>query len=382
MSVKKVVQAPIAAELDSFYSQLALVGRPVILSLTPGYSEPYIPLYCKGILPDPLTSFFDVKNIELTYPELLRTCKDFFNSYTVTPAQLKEKTRDQANSKFWFDQRSGRVTASKFRQACCMSLAQPSQSLIKAICYPQSISFKSAATSWGYEHEERAGTVYKETMGKKHVNFSMCRSGFIIPSSYPLMGASPDGIINCQCCGRGILEIKCPYSCRDTTVLERTNDSRFFMKQNDGEILLDVYHAYYFQVQLQLKFANALYGDFVVWNNDDLVIQRVKPDEPFISIELEKCKEFIKIAVLPEILGKWYSREPSSVCAATDRDSNPGVEEAWCYCGMGEFGQMIECEDDSCGIKWFHIDCLHITTIPSGKWFCPDCRKKTKNKTK
>ena len=40
---------------------------------------------------------------------------------------------------------------------------------------------------------------------------------------------------------------------------------------------------------IQLKFANALYGDFVVWN---LVIQHVKPDEPFISIELEKCKRY------------------------------------------------------------------------------------------
>ena len=32
-------------------------------------------------------------------------------------------------------------------------------------------------------------------------------------------------------------------------------------------------------------------------------------DEPFISIALEKCKEFIKFGILPEILGKWYSRE-------------------------------------------------------------------------
>lgn len=382
VSNKKVVRAPAAAELDSFYSQLAVVGKPVILSLTPGYSEPYIPLYCKGVLPKPLTSFFDIKSIELTYPELLTKCEDFFNSYTITPAQLtavEVNTRDQSNSKIWFDQRSGRVTASKFRQACCTSLAQPAQSLIKAICYPKSASFKSAATSWGCEHEEHAGTGYKDVMSKKHVNFSMSKSGFIIPDSYPLMGASPDGIISCECCGRGVLEIKCPYSCRDTTIVERTNDLAFFMRQNDGDILLDVYHAYYFQVQVQLKFANAAYDDFVVWNNDDLVVQRLYPDEPFISIQLEKCQEFIKIAVLPEVLGKWYSREPSPVrIDDTDPDD---AEETWCYCGMAQYGEMIECEGD-CTMKWFHLDCVRITTIPSGRWFCPDCRKKPKYKSK
>lgn len=33
------------------------------------------------------------------------------------------------------------------------------------------------------------------------------------------MGASPDGIVNCVCCGKGVLEIKCPYSCVDKLLL-------------------------------------------------------------------------------------------------------------------------------------------------------------------
>ena len=65
---------------------------------------------------------------------------------------------------------------------------------------------------------------YENRMCKKHVNFMMSKSGFIIPLSYPLMGASPDGIIKCKCCGYGVLEIKC----YEKTIRERIDESRFF----------------------------------------------------------------------------------------------------------------------------------------------------------
>ena len=142
---------------------------------------------------------------------------------------------------------------------------------------------------------------YENRMCKKHVNFTMLKIGFIIPPSYPLMGASPDGIIKCRCCESGVLEIKCPYSCHEKTIEERIDESRFFLHEKNGEILLDVYHAYYFQVQVQMKFSDAQYCDFVVWSANSLFVQRLYLDEPFISIALEKCKQFIKVGILPEI---------------------------------------------------------------------------------
>ena len=48
------------------------------------------------------------------------------------------------------------------------------------------------------------------------------------------MGASPDGIVSCECCGSGVVEIKCPYSCKDKSFLEATADSMFFLEHNDG----------------------------------------------------------------------------------------------------------------------------------------------------
>jgi len=36
--------------------------------------------------------------------------------------------------------------------------------------------------------------------------------------SYPHLGATPDRIINCDCCGDGVIEIKCPPSSIETNI--------------------------------------------------------------------------------------------------------------------------------------------------------------------
>ena len=233
---------------------------------------------------------------------------------------------------------------------------------------------------------------YENRMCKKHVNFTMPKSGFIISPSYPLMGASPDGIIKCRCCGYGVLEIKCPYSCYEKTIGERIDESRFFPQEKKGEILLDVYHAYYLQVQVQMKFndIDAQYCDFVVWSANNLFVQRLYLDEPFISIALlEKCKEFIKFGILPEILGKCYSQEPMSLIKGantnlvkSDHDEDELKEQdIWCYCRKGESGTMIVCDNQACPIQWFHAVCLHSKKIPKGKWLCPECNRKKVKKS-
>ena len=149
------------------------------------------------------------------------------------------------------------MTVSKFRSVCCTDETQPAQSLIKSVCFPESVLFKSRATRWGCEHEELAGMEYENRMCKKHLKFTVSKSEFIIPPSYLLMGASPDGIIKCKCCGHGVLKIKCAYSCYDWTIQGRVKKSKFFLQKKimkyNRLILLDVYHAYYFLVQVQLK---------------------------------------------------------------------------------------------------------------------------------
>ena len=198
--------------------------------------------------------------------------------------QIEESTLEQAQSKIWFQQRAGRVTASRLKAAVVTNTA--SQSLMNAVCYPESLSFKSEATTYGCKHEEQACRQYECIAASQHVDLSISKSGLVVDPSYPFNGASPDSVINCKCCGFGVLEIKCPYSCCDTSLREKANESPCFLDESDRNLTLNVYHAYYYQVRTQIKLCKANFCDFVLFRREELFVQRVYLDEPFISIAL------------------------------------------------------------------------------------------------
>ena len=55
--------------------------------------------------------------------------------------------------------------------------------------------------------------------------------------------------------------------------LEKTNNFSFWLiSRDDGKFTLNVYHAYYFQIQAQLKFCHSHYCDFVVWRLSTVLV--------------------------------------------------------------------------------------------------------------
>ena len=91
--------------------------------------------------------------------------------------QIEESTLEQAQSKIWFQQRAGQVTASRLKAAVVTNTAQPSQSLMNAVCYPESLSFKSEATTYGCKHEEQACRQYECIAASQHIDLSISKSG-------------------------------------------------------------------------------------------------------------------------------------------------------------------------------------------------------------
>ena len=81
-----------------------------------------------------------------------------FSILVVTNEQakcLEEKTREQSKSKLWHRYRAGRITASKFKQAAICDPLNPSISLIKSICYPETMKFTSSAIRYLTKHNAR-----------------------------------------------------------------------------------------------------------------------------------------------------------------------------------------------------------------------------------
>ena len=51
-------------------------------------------------------------------------------------------------------------------------------------------------------------------------------------------------------------------------------------------------------------------------------------------------------------------------------------EPLYCYCNQVAYGEMVGCDGATCELEWFHLPCIGLTTLPRGKWYCDDCKKK------
>ena len=116
-----------------------------------------------------------------------------------------------------------------------------------------------------------------------------------------------------------------------------------------------------------------------------MAIERITIDREFYKSAADRVECFFTYGVLPEIVGKWYTRKcvadkdgvvlPPSRIEHEDTEYEEDTTKSWYYCGEPCYGQMIMCEHNDCSIEWFHFDCLRIRCPPRNIWYCPSCRK-------
>ena len=79
--------------------------------------------------------------------------------------------------------------------------------------------------------------------------------------------------------------------------------------------------------------------------NKDIHIERIKPDTLFMEEILRKAKLFFEVAVLPELLERWFSwpsekiaihNSPGDITGAPQSTSSPTTDQKYCYCQKGE----------------------------------------------
>ena len=147
---------------------------------------------------------------------------------------------------------------------------------------------------WGCQHEIDARNSYAAKQQQTHEGLSVEDSGLCINTAYPHLGASADAVVSCKCCGKGVVEIKCPFCAKNESITEETVHC---LENVNGEIHLKKDHAYYYQVQMQLFLYDVTYCDFVVWTcnvKDAPRLHRFSPNVSFFEKELEKVNIFCK----------------------------------------------------------------------------------------
>uniref|UniRef100_A0A3P9DHM0 YqaJ viral recombinase domain-containing protein n=1 Tax=Maylandia zebra TaxID=106582 RepID=A0A3P9DHM0_9CICH len=193
--------------------------------------------------------------------------------------------------------RAGRITASNIHAVVSTSIATPALSTVKKVCYPQKLSHQLSdhepqQFKWGRDSENTTREWYTSQRKVRHKELKVDKCGFIINPSFPELGATPDALVKCECCGKGCVEIKCPYKHRNNNLLQACEDDRFCLRLTDGRVELKQTHIYYKQVQTQIFVTKSHFCDFVVWTTEACVITRVMPDVDLWAKMLPVAQDF------------------------------------------------------------------------------------------
>ena len=316
-------------------------------------------------LPDPLTSLFDhtIKKddnkvvMDNAHKVFLELSKEYSQ---VQFDMLEERTRRQRDTTLWAEHRVGRITSTTAHRVLHQCQESTRLNILNDIMQYGS-TVKTTAMRWGMEKEVEAVRNYTTEQTKTHTDFKYTPAGIFVRSKYPHLSASPDGLVQCTCCGKGTLEVKCPYKYKDG-LPSSNSDTRFCL---DSNFSLKVTHEYYTQVQMHMFATNTLYCDFVVWTPNQIVVNRIYHDMEFELVAVPKLNKFFRDVILPEILTRSHCTSKSI------------VEEVYCICRRPSFGKMIPCHGNNCSGKWFHYSCVGIKKIPKKAWLCSKCSNAT-----
>ena len=194
-----------------------------------------------------------------------------------------------------------------------------------------------------------------------------------------------------------IIEIKCPF-CKGESVIDNSVDCHVKI---DDNLHLNKNHQYYYQDQCQLLVTGREYCDFIVWTKKDMFVERIYVDTTVCKEISDKSQLFFKRVILPELIGKFYSRtlqEQSCAFTAnrapttgsssnfpqnTDNVNLTEYKNVICICRKEydeENDDVIGCDNENCPFRWLHFKCDGIRKIPKGKWLCKNCRPKANKK--
>lgn len=392
-----------ASDLDkkSFLDMLSKCNPNAIVLST--YKDYYTPFNWK-------TSSNSANNIDMSFPKPLKnilTAIDLSDASSWNIENLasmirsvindskirnvESSTMDQSSNPLWYSQRAGRITASKAHSVLHTNIAKPSKSLLATICDPiVHSSLNIPALKWGKDKETDAVAAFVDFFVKDtntevspnimvwgiskvtHDKPSVKGAGFRICRKFPWIGASPDGHVNCECCGMGILEIKCPFNYADVGL----NDSFFNEKSRhldiDGSVKKE--HPYYAQVQLQMYVCKVNICYFVTWTPINYCVSKVQYSEQFTHDMVERINSFWITCVLPKIISL---KSDGCVSAHAQSISKNNI---YCKCQKEKDEDMVGCDNNDCKLKWFHFSCVGLKTKPRRKvWFCSKACERISN---
>jgi len=365
----------VTADQEEFLQQLASISKPVCLSLfdsTCDAFQPSLPQLqpqSSPSLPQSLRSLYQPLLCNASDAVISEHCQSLDISLLQSEIDSVEKASVlQSKSVTWYEQRTGRITASVAHKVLRTNPANPSKSLILSITSGAGKDLNVPSIVYGRENEPVAIGLFKEQLPDLHNDADINSTGLRISGENPWLGASPDGIMSCSCHGNSVVEVKCPYSMRGMSVSEILQHPNCCLT---AEGLLNKQHPYYTQLQIQMFVFNVTYGVLLLYTGS-LVILNVERDDAFLQSCIPQLGSFWQRHILRELVTRklelYGDNPPSSV---------PLV----CYCQQPKEHkkeQLIKCSGSSCPFGGLiHLGCIKPKRKypPKKSWWCRVCRK-------
>lgn len=155
--------------------------------------------------------------------------------------------------------------------------------------------------------------MYKRLTLAYHENVVFQTTGLYICKDRPFLAATPDMIVECSCCGRRVVEVKCPFSVACDKLEQLPQKQNAYVSFQDGELKLHRAHAYFYQVQCQMLVCEVDHADFVLWTREEVNVERIERDAEFLERAISKAESMFIHAILPEMIACWFTRRTENM---------------------------------------------------------------------
>lgn len=227
---------------------------------------------------------------------------NFYEQHVIlTAAQIVElcmRTFDQSSCREWFDARKLRISASSKAHSIKVRRKKDISALLERFL-GTSQSAPSKAQEYGTTKEKFAVAEYER---QYHVR--VYHVGLVVLESQPWLCASPDGVVVEDGCITKLVEIKCPFVCRNLPIydLEAKKFNVTYLRFVNDNAELSAGHQYYTQCQMQMYVVGLTECDLFVWSPKGSYAVTVSRDNTFLEELIPKLHDFYFNRYLPALL--------------------------------------------------------------------------------
>ena len=224
--------------------------------------------------------------------------------------RIERMTRGQRSNLQWFKKRMGCISSTLFRDVTILMGPRSrinKERIVKRVIGKEFYMLNKIPPlpnkeplRWGITKENVARKEFALSMAQTHSNFIIQESGLLVHDKYKYVRASPDGISSCDCHGKCLLEIKCPWTARDMIPDEALAKLRYLENVNGNYSLkAKCSQGYYEQVQGAMALSRTDMCYFVIWTTRGHHTIEVSFDQEYWETVLSSVVQFYIRHIIP-----------------------------------------------------------------------------------